>query len=345
MLSTAALKQYVISKAFARIALAATCIILLYRIVGPTKEQLRWAHYLHEDTASDPVAEESLPSDVDWSKFAYCQYVTDEEYLCNSLMIFESLFRAGAKADLLMLYPDLWTIGERSNTGNLLAKAQDEYGVHLVPIKVQHLEGDYTWADGFTKLLAFNQTQYKRILSLDSDATVLQAMDELFLLPSAPVAVPRAYWIDNTLSSLLVLLEPSRFEFERILTAFQTRDSRQFDMDIVNELYKDDCLIIPHRDYALVTGEFGFMDHNRYLGNAEEIWDPDVILKAAKYVHFSDWPYPKPWIPAEAQMTYRQKPRCQHGEDGVPDCRNGEKWLWLYEDFRERRLRVCGPAF
>lgn len=31
-----------------------------------------------------------------------------------------------------------------------------------------------TWADSFTKLLAFNQTQYDRVLSLDSDATLLQ---------------------------------------------------------------------------------------------------------------------------------------------------------------------------
>ena len=31
-----------------------------------------------------------------------------------------------------------------------------------------------TWAESYTKLLAFNQTQYDRVLSLDSDSTVLQ---------------------------------------------------------------------------------------------------------------------------------------------------------------------------
>lgn len=30
------------------------------------------------------------------------------------------------------------------------------------------------WAESFTKLLAFNQKQYDRVLSLDSDATILQ---------------------------------------------------------------------------------------------------------------------------------------------------------------------------
>jgi len=53
-----------------------------------------------------------------------------------------------------------------------------------------------TWSDSYTKLLAFNQTQYDRVLSLDSDSTVLKPMDELFLLPDCPVAMPRAYWLE-----------------------------------------------------------------------------------------------------------------------------------------------------
>ena len=31
-----------------------------------------------------------------------------------------------------------------------------------------------TWAEGYTKFLAFNQTQYERVLMLDSDATLLK---------------------------------------------------------------------------------------------------------------------------------------------------------------------------
>lgn len=62
-------------------------------------------------------------------------------------------------------------------------------------------------------------------------------MDELFELPSAPVAMPRAYWLDKFyLSSQIVLLEPSEFEFKRILDAFEHRASNDFDMEIVNDL-------------------------------------------------------------------------------------------------------------
>jgi alpha-N-acetylglucosamine transferase len=55
----------------------------------------------------------------------------------------------------------------------LLAKARDVYQAKLVPIRVQSMnKGDATWKDSYTKLLAFNQTQYKRVMSLDSDAIV-----------------------------------------------------------------------------------------------------------------------------------------------------------------------------
>jgi len=36
------------------------------------------------------------------------------------------------------------------------------------------IEDKATWTESYTKLLAFNQTQYDRVLNLDSDSTVLQ---------------------------------------------------------------------------------------------------------------------------------------------------------------------------
>ena len=115
---------------------------------------------------------------VHWSQYAYCQYVTNEAYLCNALMIFESLHRLHTKPDRLMMFPQQWSVNTDTTTGRLLNKAKDAYSVQLAPIQVQHFEGEQTWADSFTKLLAFNQTQYRRILSLDSDATVLQVRSD-----------------------------------------------------------------------------------------------------------------------------------------------------------------------
>jgi hypothetical protein len=85
---------------------------------------------------------------VDWSRFAYTQYVTNADYLCNSVMIFETLHRLGSKADRLMMYPSfmLDPKATQSDTphGKLLIQARDKYKVKLMPVVVQHREG----ADG-----------------------------------------------------------------------------------------------------------------------------------------------------------------------------------------------------
>lgn len=80
---------------------------------------------------------------VDWSRFAYTQYVTNSEYLCNAVMIFETLHRLGSKPDRVMMYPS-HMLRDSANDHNinqrqgdedrLLRKARDEYNVKLVPI-------------------------------------------------------------------------------------------------------------------------------------------------------------------------------------------------------------------
>jgi alpha-N-acetylglucosamine transferase len=281
-----------------------------------------------------------IPAGVDWSQYAYCQYVTNEDYLCNSVMIFEALERVGVKASKVMMYPSDWDITADNHVGKLIRQAQEKYNVQLAPVHIQHFNGDATWADSFTKLLAFNQTQFKRVLSLDSDATVLKSMDELFLIPSSPVAMPRAYWLEKELSSQLVLVEPSEFEFRRILKAFTSRSSHDFDMEIVNNLYGSNCIVIPHRRYDLLSGEFRKKDHRRYLGSEEETWDPDKVLDEAKFVHFSDWPLPKPWLPHETAQEEEIQPGCKHTSQGE-DCRDRIVWLGLYADFARRRKEIC----
>ncbi|EPS34287.1 putative UDP-GlcNAc: N-acetylglucosaminyltransferase [Penicillium oxalicum 114-2] len=286
---------------------------------------------------------------VDWSRFAYIQYVTDTDYLCNSVMLFEALQRLGSKADRLMMYPEGFSVadGDDSRQAKLLRFARDKYGAKLNPIHVQSRDGgDRTWAESYTKLLAFNQTQYDRVLSLDSDSTVLQSMDELFLLPSCPVAMPRAYWLnpnDRVLSSQVVLIQPSKSEFDRIMTAINNAGSNEYDMEIVNDLYKDSALVLPHRPYDLLTGEFRSKTHEDYLGNSLEKWDPSAIFEEAKYLHFSDWPVPKPWIQAPEHVIEEKKPTCDFNPmtNKEDDCRALNIWLGVYEDFKKRRESIC----
>lgn len=162
-------------------------------------------------------------------------------------------------------------------------------------------------------------------------------MDELFFLPQAPVAMPRAYWLDDTLSSQLIVIHPSKTEFERILYAFEHRETTDFDMEIMNDIYGRDCLILPHRRYDLITGEFRSKQHHKYLGSTTEVWDPHSILQEAKFLHFSDWPWPKPWIVGSETVRLEVQPACHNNTFGENDC--GDRGIWndFYREFRERR--------
>ncbi|KAL4885601.1 nucleotide-diphospho-sugar transferase [Aspergillus karnatakaensis] len=287
---------------------------------------------------------------VDWTRFAYIQYVTNTAYLCNSVMLFETLHRLHSKPERLMMYPSIFSVNDTDSTeGRLLRKARDEYNVKLAPVEVQSRPGgDPTWSESYTKLLAFNQTQYNRVLSLDSDSTVLQPMDELFHLPPCPLALPRAYWLDlssRTLSSQLMLIQPSENEFTRVMAAVSTATSSEYDMNIITEIYRDSALILPHRPYNLLTGEFRSKEHTAYLGSETERWDAERVLAEARFLHFSDWPVPKPWIAASPAILRDHQPTCdkdpetQGGEEG--DCRERDLWLGFYEDFARRRKEVC----
>lgn len=159
-----------------------------------------------------------------------------------------------------------------------------------------------TWTESYTKLLAFNQTAYTRVLGLDSDATVLKCMDEVFLLPPAPIAMPRAYWLwhdheevdaDHAeLSSQMVLIMPNADEYKSVMDA-TTEHELAGEMDILNAEDLKSAMVLPHRPYDLVTGEFRYKSHTAYLGNEHEVWDPEVVLQEAKYLHFSNWPIRK----------------------------------------------------
>ncbi|KAJ3469763.1 hypothetical protein MRS44_003910 [Fusarium solani] len=288
-------------------------------------------------------------ADIDWSRFAYTLYATDSEYLCNSVMILEALHRLSSRADRLIMYrSEMFRLENAgSSDARLLIKARDEYDAKLVPVPVLHRRGaDSTWADSYTKLHAFNQTQYRRILFMDSDSVMLKHMDELFFLPSSPAAMPRAYWLlpgSEILSSHLMLIEPSRAEFARVMERVGLATSNEYDMEIVNYLYRKNSIVLPHRPYGMLTGEFRNENHTLYLGSDREPWDAIAAYHEAKFIHFSDWPIPKPWLHIPEKLRLEMQPRCIMTWDGAEDCTSKDVWNLLYSSFRTKRKVTKKP--
>jgi hypothetical protein len=174
-------------------------------------------------------------------------------------------------------------------------------------------------------------------------------MDELFLLPSAPVAMPRAYWLDQPfLSSQILVIEPSLSEWSRIHNYMTKNTKGGFDMDILNTLYKNHALVLPHRQYDLLTAEFRKEpnEHEPYLGTKEK-WNGTKVLEEAKFVHFSDWPVKKPWLMDEVERKEKE-PKCHAvgGEDEQKkDCTDRDIWVGFYEGYKIKRKEVCGREY
>jgi hypothetical protein len=237
---------------------------------------------------------------VDWSEFAYISFATSPDDVCDSLMLAESLHRLGVKPETVILYAADLGQGDSllsSPSVPLLQEAVELYGARVEAVEVlgsssstKDGEGegkdDGTWPQSLTKLLAFNQTRYKRVLSLDSDATLLKPMDDLFLLPAeSPVALPRAYWLKDTLSTSIMLASPSAEDFERITARVNKGREGEEDVDIIEALYGDSCLVIPHKPHLLLSGEMRRDSHAAYLGPEEE-WNAMKVMGEARYVSF-----------------------------------------------------------
>lgn len=124
---------------------AGVALFLLSLVFRHSEQIAAMRHSLSSPSQHDasPVAEPAAgQTEVEWSRFAYVQYVTNTEYLCNSVMFFERLDHLQSKADRVMMYPSkmldpLATEGDTYDA-KLLIRARDVYGVKLAPITVQH---------------------------------------------------------------------------------------------------------------------------------------------------------------------------------------------------------------
>jgi hypothetical protein len=141
-----------------------------------------------------------------------------------------------------------------------------------------------------------------------------------------------------------MVIQPSYTEFERARQAVDHREPTDFDMEVMNNLYGEKSLVIPYQKYNLITGEFRNLNHHRYLGSETQNWNARQALKDAKYLHFSDWPYPKPWSEYSHVMHDEWPPDCEITLEGEEDCISRDIWDEIYDEFLARR-QVSFPSY
>jgi hypothetical protein len=150
-----------------RVRVLGTALAMIFAIICVFRNRHEVHQYASFGSLSVPPATCVEDNNVDWSRFAYVQYVTDEAYLCNSVMLFEILNRLGSKADRLIMYPNAIDLSSESSGSRLLKKAQTEYAVKLIPIEIQHRsDGDckYTPSHFFHDVMIItNVGQYSNV--------------------------------------------------------------------------------------------------------------------------------------------------------------------------------------
>lgn len=157
--------------------------------------------------------------------------------------------------------------------------------------------------------------------------------------------MPRAYWLltpqdpVRILSPDVMLIQPSAAEHARVRRRVEKAAWNEYDTDIVNDLYLDSAMVLPHRRYTLLSSEFRGTDeqHALYLGSRDESWDPVTAYDDAKLIHFSDDGVPKPWVVMSDEDREENQPMCIMRWSGKYDCTERMIWNSLYEDYTERQ--------
>lgn len=279
--------------------------------------------------------------------------------LCSALMIWSQVEEIGSRAQRLMLYPSSWDMNEKvgkeyTPVARMLRQAENNYYVKLRPLDAlinrQKTAVGHTWADPYTKLLGFNLTEFDRVLAIDPASVVKQNLDELFLIPASPVAMPYIYYGQADgwhFSTQLTLMTPSTKSFSQISDAIKLASPTNDDLSILETLFYGQIIKIPQRPFALLAGEYRQKSHVHYIGNRwPKKWDPDSMLREARILHFSDHPIPKPWIKASQVLLNKNMPNCGRSEwFGASNCRDRAVWFKLYRDYADMRKAVCGTSF
>lgn len=255
------------------------------------------------------------------------------------------------------MYPSSWDInetdgGELSPIARMLQKALKSYYVHLRPLDalVPDTTGENIWTGPNTKLLGYNLTEFDRIVTLDAGSVVKYNLDELFLIPATPLAMPYIYWgqpEDWQFSTQLMIMTPSKASFSRITDTIKGNEMAEHDTSILEKLFHGKIIKIPQRPFALLPGEYRRKSHDNYLEKRwPKRWNADEIHREARIVYFSDYPIPKPWIKANQELINRHMPRCDESKGfGASNCRDRQVWLKLYSDYGEKRKALCGKEF
>jgi len=318
---------------------------------------------------------------IDWRGMYYVQFVTSPEYLCNAVMLWNQMEEIGSHAQRMMLYPSSWNSTEidpatktLTPVAHLLQTAEKKYFVKLQPFDVLNASLSTKWTSQYLKFLAFNLAALSRVVVLSPTSLYLQNMDELFLFPRSPIALPHIYTGSDSwsYSTQIMLLTPSTTTFNALDHLLNSANESTTDFSLLTQIFPLPKITrIAQRPYLLLSSSFRDQStqHKEYLAPFKghfpgTEWDPDYMLRSVKFLSFSEnsfgsYPvnsqdgavkttekFPGPWKKARQDLVNKYMPDCVKSEwFGNSECSDRRVWLSLYRTFAERREGLCGVGF
>jgi alpha-N-acetylglucosamine transferase len=205
-------------------------------------------------------------------------------YLPGVLVLGRSLEATGTQADrVVMVTPDVTTDAREE-----LAKRG--WAVRLVdPVANPSLDKMLypRFETVFTKLCAWQLSDYERVVLLDADTLVLQNVDDLFDRPGFAAAPD--FFMPDRFNSGVMVLEPSQDVFDRMLAALKQHGSYDGgDQGFLNE-FLGDWYAMPVENrlpvgYNMANFIYQFMRAHPHV--------KATLEKNAKIIHFL---VQKPW--------------------------------------------------
>src|SRR3989344_6609098 len=151
-------------------------------------------------------------------KYTFLSILTSDDYLPGLLVLAHSLQKTGTPLPLLVLL-----------TPNISSETLTTLDSHRIAYKVldyelinpTNVDKKHRWFSTYSKIFAFCQTEYDKVVYLDADMLILRNIDELFNYPhmsatnSGGMLPRKVSW--THLNSGLMIIEPSKKIFTDML--------------------------------------------------------------------------------------------------------------------------------
>ncbi|KAF1961746.1 hypothetical protein CC80DRAFT_488174 [Byssothecium circinans] len=307
--------------------------------IEPPTLDAKWARPMGGRPKVDESVDQMIAGEtLDWSRLGYVQVVKGHVELCTAVMLLSDLHEMKSPAKKILMFPRIWLRNmdgeeydpQMSTTRRLLRNAVRRYGVTLAPMETIVDGADDSLPSSYSLASLYSLTNYERLVYLQGPGVLLDAsaLDSLLAFSkSEPMAAFPATPERTDLSTSLLLIHPSRETFQQLK---ETRTLTPVtDLALFRHTFAAPESLIS--EWSLSMGNVVY--ESPRLRDAFDGFNATEFQATTAYVRLSDPEIPGP----EYDVPYTDRMHIRPKEDQAR-----EAWERLYEQFRQRRMEVCG---